>query len=187
MPFSPSCVKQKNEILGNNFAVQVKYEVDELSMLKFLSCGNDAIQGSVRDVSKPRTPQLSSGGPPRQSSRRGSMARLGPRVCKCFGSTPSGGPATAPLRRRVPSAGNYRLRKAITTCVCHALCETRPLPASRIDRWQIQERKSPAGETHGAARSGGELGIRTPDTLRGYTRLAGEHLRPLGQLSGKGA
>ena len=30
---------------------------------------------------------------------------------------------------------------------------------------------------------GGELGIRTPDTLLGYTRLAGEHLRPLGQLS----
>ena len=31
--------------------------------------------------------------------------------------------------------------------------------------------------------SGGELGIRTPDTLLAYTRLAGEHLRPLGQLS----
>ena len=30
---------------------------------------------------------------------------------------------------------------------------------------------------------GGELGIRTPDTLLAYTRLAGEHLRPLGQLS----
>ena len=30
---------------------------------------------------------------------------------------------------------------------------------------------------------GGELGIRTPDTLLGCTRLAGEHLRPLGQLS----
>ena len=30
--------------------------------------------------------------------------------------------------------------------------------------------------------SGGELGIRTPDSLRGNTRLAGEHLRPLGQL-----
>ena len=27
------------------------------------------------------------------------------------------------------------------------------------------------------------LGIRTPDTLLGCTRLAGEHLRPLGQLS----
>ena len=34
---------------------------------------------------------------------------------------------------------------------------------------------------------GGELGIRTPDTLVGYTRLAGEHLRPLGQLSKKSA
>ena len=35
--------------------------------------------------------------------------------------------------------------------------------------------------------SGGELGIRTPDSLRGNTRLAGEHLRPLGQLSKFGA
>ena len=34
--------------------------------------------------------------------------------------------------------------------------------------------------------SGGELGIRTPDTLLAYTRLAGEHLRPLGQLSNIG-
>ena len=31
--------------------------------------------------------------------------------------------------------------------------------------------------------TGGELGIRTPDSLVGNTRLAGEHLRPLGQLS----
>ena len=31
--------------------------------------------------------------------------------------------------------------------------------------------------------TGGELGIRTPDALLGHTRLAGEHLRPLGQLS----
>ena len=31
--------------------------------------------------------------------------------------------------------------------------------------------------------SGGELGIRTPDRIESYTRLAGEHLRPLGQLS----
>ena len=34
-----------------------------------------------------------------------------------------------------------------------------------------------------AENSGGELGIRTPDGLRTHTRLAGEHLRPLGQLS----
>ena len=33
---------------------------------------------------------------------------------------------------------------------------------------------------------GGELGIRTPDTLVGYTHLAGERLRPLGQLSSCG-
>ena len=32
--------------------------------------------------------------------------------------------------------------------------------------------------------TGGELGIRTPDRIESYTRLAGEHLRPLGQLSG---
>ena len=35
----------------------------------------------------------------------------------------------------------------------------------------------------GSIYGGGELGIRTPDTLLAYTRLAGEHLRPLGQLS----
>ncbi len=32
-------------------------------------------------------------------------------------------------------------------------------------------------------RSGGELGIRTLDGLMAHTHLAGEHLRPLGQLS----
>ena len=42
----------------------------------------------------------------------------------------------------------------------------------------------PAGRVE---HSGGELGIRTPDSLRGNTRLAGEHLRPLGQLSKFGA
>ena len=36
-------------------------------------------------------------------------------------------------------------------------------------------------------KTGGEVGIRTPDTLVGYTRLAGEHLRPLGQLSANDA
>ena len=34
-----------------------------------------------------------------------------------------------------------------------------------------------------SSHTGGELGIRTPDALLGHTRLAGEHLRPLGQLS----
>ena len=38
-----------------------------------------------------------------------------------------------------------------------------------------------------AENSGGELGIRTPDGLGAHTRLAGEHLRPLGQLSKMGA
>ena len=32
--------------------------------------------------------------------------------------------------------------------------------------------------------TGGERGIRTLDRIESYTRLAGEHLRPLGQLSG---
>ncbi len=44
------------------------------------------------------------------------------------------------------------------------------------------QKRTPNGtllQTH----TGGELGIRTPDALLGHTRLAGEHLRPLGQLS----
>ena len=36
-------------------------------------------------------------------------------------------------------------------------------------------------------RTGGEVGIRTPDTLVGYTHLAGEHLRPLGHFSARDA
>ena len=42
-------------------------------------------------------------------------------------------------------------------------------------------------EMQRAENSGGELGIRTPDGLGAHTRLAGEHLRPLGQLSKMGA
>ncbi len=36
-------------------------------------------------------------------------------------------------------------------------------------------------------KTGGEVGIRTPDTLVGYTHLAGEHLRPLGHFSARDA
>lgn len=34
-----------------------------------------------------------------------------------------------------------------------------------------------------AENSGGEVGIRTPESLVAITRLAGEHLRPLGHFS----
>ena len=44
------------------------------------------------------------------------------------------------------------------------------------------QKRAPDG-TLLSIRTGGELGIRTPDALLGHTRLAGEHLRPLGQLS----
>lgn len=44
-------------------------------------------------------------------------------------------------------------------------------------------KKSEPGRARFSIRTGGELGIRTPDSLLGNTRLAGEHLRPLGQLS----
>ena len=44
------------------------------------------------------------------------------------------------------------------------------------------QKRAPNG-TLLSIQTGGELGIRTPDALMGHTRLAGEHLRPLGQLS----
>lgn len=41
--------------------------------------------------------------------------------------------------------------------------------------------------THARAEeSGGEVGIRTPESLVAITRLAGEHLRPLGHFSKTG-
>ena len=51
----------------------------------------------------------------------------------------------------------------------------------------IFRRKKLVAEMQRAENSGGELGIRTPDGLGAHTRLAGEHLRPLGQLSKMGA
>ena len=47
----------------------------------------------------------------------------------------------------------------------------------------LQNGKRTPGWTSFPSQTGGELGIRTPDALLGHTRLAGEHLRPLGQLS----
>ena len=64
----------------------------------------------------------------------------------------------------------YRIKAAKTTT-----------PGSRVRRWRKKIGKNPSYE--GLKCGGGELGIRTPDTLLGCTRLAGEHLRPLGQLS----
>lgn len=55
------------------------------------------------------------------------------------------------------------------------------------DKRLINKRKPARLEAGRVEQSGGELGIRTPDSLRGNTRLAGEHLRPLGQLSKFGA
>ena len=52
-----------------------------------------------------------------------------------------------------------------------------------ILREWAKTKNPPAHTRWRAVQSGGELGIRTPDSLRGNTRLAGEHLRPLGQLS----
>ena len=57
------------------------------------------------------------------------------------------------------------------------------LPGSNPQRPRQQKARHRKG--NGLVHStGGELGIRTPDSLVGNTRLAGEHLRPLGQLSG---
>ena len=57
------------------------------------------------------------------------------------------------------------------------------LPGSNPQRPRQQKARHREGD--GLVHStGGELGIRTPDSLVGNTRLAGEHLRPLGQLSG---
>ena len=48
---------------------------------------------------------------------------------------------------------------------------------------QRAQRAAKAIFCNGKKKDGGELGIRTPDALVAHTRLAGEHLRPLGQLS----
>ena len=79
----------------------------------------------------------------------------------------------------------HRMAVARPSCVCVTGLWTRTSGSPASDN---KDGNKKAGRLPDLlARSGGELGIRTPDTLRGYTRLAGEHLRPLGQLSGKGA
>ena len=55
--------------------------------------------------------------------------------------------------------------------------------ASGPRAWGLRKKEARPAHAERAGNSGGELGIRTPDSLRGNTRLAGEHLRPLGQLS----
>ena len=73
---------------------------------------------------------------------------------------------------------------AVAVCIA-----TRHFSLARQSRPPAQFRNSFRHEKRTPARTsffkstGGELGIRTPDALLGHTRLAGEHLRPLGQLS----
>ena len=64
----------------------------------------------------------------------------------------------------------------LTRCLSFALSRVR-IPDF------LQNGKRTPGWTSFPSQTGGELGIRTPDALLGHTRLAGEHLRPLGQLS----
>ena len=79
----------------------------------------------------------------------------------------------APLRRL------RALRAALDNA--YALPQLRTLSGSN-PRF-LQNGKRTPGWTSFPSQTGGELGIRTPDALLGHTRLAGEHLRPLGQLS----
>ena len=75
---------------------------------------------------------------------------------------------------------------AYAPCVLRWTTLTRCL-SSALSRVRIpdflQNGKRTPGWTSFPSQTGGELGIRTPDALLGHTRLAGEHLRPLGQLS----
>ena len=79
----------------------------------------------------------------------------------------------APLRRL------RALRAALDNA--YALPQLRTLSGSN-PRAPSNGKRTP-GWTSFPSQTGGELGIRTPDALLGHTRLAGEHLRPLGQLS----
>ena len=90
--------------------------------------------------------------------------------------------AVASLRPRTAEALRASLRpmlaKALSRFAHHGA-----LPGSNPQR--PRQQKARHREGNGLVHStGGELGIRTPDSLVGNTRLAGEHLRPLGQLSG---
>ena len=59
-------------------------------------------------------------------------------------------------------------------------------PPHRFESLLLETKTPPAGQARrGSEITGGELGIRTLDALVGHTHLAGEHLRPLGQLSEK--
>ena len=66
---------------------------------------------------------------------------------------------------------------------CHS-CQKLPFLQGAAGRYSKKKTSPELRELRGRINStGGELGIRTPDALLGHTRLAGEHLRPLGQLS----
>jgi hypothetical protein len=59
-------------------------------------------------------------------------------------------------------------------------------PPHRFESLLLETKTPPASQARrGSEITGGELGIRTLDALVGHTHLAGEHLRPLGQLSEK--
>lgn len=62
------------------------------------------------------------------------------------------------------------------------LLNARALSGSNPQPTFFAQKRTPFGVLL-SSHTGGELGIRTPDALLGHTRLAGEHLRPLGQLS----
>ena len=86
----------------------------------------------------------------------------------------------------------FRLKSAVRSLVPQGRAF---MAVVRLRQLSIREVAFPGVDAEGVASSdpmrplrglgGGERGIRTPDTLVAYTRLAGEHLRPLGQLSVK--
>ena len=86
------------------------------------------------------------------------------------------GHAAHALRLQSLAAFRPRATNASRLLNARALSGSNPQPPFLIIK------RAPNG-TLLSIRTGGELGIRTPDALLGHTRLAGEHLRPLGQLS----
>ena len=74
-----------------------------------------------------------------------------------------------------PDGFSPRATNALAFAYARALSGSNPQPPFSA------QKRAPNG-TLLQIRTGGELGIE-PDALLGHTRLAGEHLRPLGQLS----
>lgn len=78
-------------------------------------------------------------------------------------------------------------RSLLLGCETNGMSHQPPFPQLRTPhgvRISGAETKKRASWARFSNLTGGELGIRTPDGLVAHTRLAGEHLRPLGQLSG---